>query len=336
MKEEHHRALGSLYGLAIGDALGMPTQMMDRATVQQLFPDFKTFYPGPAQNWISHGQPAGKVTDDTEQAMILARLLIAGRGRVDSHQFVAELLSWAQEAEKDGRDQLGPSSRRALQAVQNGIPPEEAGRHGHTNGAAMRIAPVGIAARFSDSGAWATMIADIVRPTHNTGLAISGASAVAAAVSLGIDGATFKQQCLAAVDAAEQGARQGYYAAGSSVSRRISWALELVHGLDWVAASDVIVRLIGTGVETQEAIPAAFAVWASAPDDPWTVCLRAASLGGDSDTIAAMAGAMAGSRAAVGSFPVAARQKINAENHLDLEHICKALMILRDSLSDHS
>lgn len=149
VREEYHRALGSLYGLAIGNALGMPTQMMDRTTVQQLFPQFKTFYPGPAQNWISHGQPVGKVTDGTEQAIILARRLIAGQGRVDSLQFVAELLSWAQEAETNGSDQLGPSSRRGPQAVQNGTPPEVTGGHGHANGTAMRIAPTGIAARFS-------------------------------------------------------------------------------------------------------------------------------------------------------------------------------------------
>ena len=43
-----------------------------------------------------------------------------------------------------------------------------------------------------------------------------------------------------------------------------------------------------------ESVPAAFAVLAAFPDDPWQACLLAASLGGDSDTIAAMAGAVAG------------------------------------------
>ena len=45
---------------------------------------------------------------------------------------------------------------------------------------------------------------------------------------------------------------------------------------------------------TQESVPAAFAVLALHPDDPWQACLTAASLGGDSDTIAVMAGAIAG------------------------------------------
>ena len=55
------------------------------------------------------------------------------------------------------------------------------------------------------------MIADIVRPPHNTELAISGASVVAAALSLGIDGATIEQECLGAVNAVEHGAQEGYY-----------------------------------------------------------------------------------------------------------------------------
>jgi ADP-ribosylglycohydrolase len=329
MAEDCDRALGSLYGLAIGDALGMPTQMLNRARVKALFPHFEDFYPGPQENSISRGQPAGKVTDDTEQALILARLLIAGQGQVDSRKFVQALLKWAQMAEQDGSDQLGPSSRRALEAMQYGVPPEESGRYGHTNGAAMRIAPVGIAARFISPSRWAAMVADTVHATHNTGLAISGASAVAAAISQGIEGASFEQQCESAILAAEQGAQQGYYAAGASVARRLSWSLELIHGLDWPSAADLIVGLIGTGIETQESVPAAFAVWASAPDDPWTVCLRAASLGGDSDTIAAMAGAMAGSRAGAKQFPKAARIRIETVNHLKLAKICEDLMALR-------
>lgn len=66
------RALGALAGLAIGDALGMPTQMLPRDEVQRLFPVPSWFAAGPAQNRISAGWRAAKVTDDAEQALILA------------------------------------------------------------------------------------------------------------------------------------------------------------------------------------------------------------------------------------------------------------------------
>ena len=70
------RAEGALIGLALGDALGMPTQMLDRARVTELYGVLDRFHPGPAENPISPGQVAGTVTDDTEQSVILARLLL--------------------------------------------------------------------------------------------------------------------------------------------------------------------------------------------------------------------------------------------------------------------
>jgi hypothetical protein len=49
-----------------------------------------------------------------------------------------------------------------------------------------------------------------------------------------------------------------------------------------------VVELVGTSIATQESVPAAFAILALHPDDPWQACLTAESLGGDSDTIAAV------------------------------------------------
>jgi len=58
------RALGGLLGLAVGDALGMPTQTLPRAVVAALYGDGPDgFRPGPPENEISAGLPAGHVTD---------------------------------------------------------------------------------------------------------------------------------------------------------------------------------------------------------------------------------------------------------------------------------
>ena len=81
------RARGALYGLAIGDALGMPTQMLSRAEIRgrwgSLLPGFE---PAPPGHPIAAGMPAGAVTDDTEQAVLLARLLVKGQGTVDPRE----------------------------------------------------------------------------------------------------------------------------------------------------------------------------------------------------------------------------------------------------------
>lgn len=325
------RALGAMYGLAIGDALGMPTQMLPRPSVLRLFPSLAGFHPGPEENRISRGQSAGRVTDDTEQALLLADELLKGRGAVDPRSFVERLLVWAREAEKDGSEQLGPSSRRAMEAVLRGGSPEESGRNGATNGAAMRIAPVGVATAPDPLDRLVGRVADASKATHFTGLAIAGAAAVAAAVSVGIAGGGPDEALATALAAARRGQALGHYAAGPDIAWRIEWAVGMVRGREWTQAADILDRLVGTGVPTQEAVPAAFAVAALCPKDAWAACLCAASLGGDSDTVAAMAGAIVGARQGLEAFPPAARRTVEEVNALDLEGVTDRLLALRGS-----
>src|SRR3954466_12483359 len=83
VNDRYDRALGALTGLALGDALGMPTQALPRHRVRSLFGTLTWFVAAPDENEISRGVPAGRVTDDTDQAVILGRLLVEGAGRVD-------------------------------------------------------------------------------------------------------------------------------------------------------------------------------------------------------------------------------------------------------------
>jgi ADP-ribosylglycohydrolase len=136
--------------------------------------------------------------------------------------------------------------------------------------------------------------------THNTGVALAGAAAVAAAVSAGVSGATVAEATTLGIQAARLAAGRGHWVAGADVAARIEWATGLVTGraqADWESggeaeAAGLIYTLVGTSLAAQESVPAAFAVLAAMPADPWRACRMAASLGGDSDTIAAMTGAI--------------------------------------------
>lgn len=324
------RARGALYGLAIGDALGMPTQMMPRTAIIEQFGIFDGFRPAAADHPLAAGMAAGSVTDDTEQALVLAHAMLAHDGHVDPVEFARMLLAWEDSMRARGSlDLLGPSTTSAVAAVLAGVPVEEAGRNGTTNGAAMRIAPVGIAVGCTDLDALVDRVVEASFVTHHTGIAISGAAAVAAAVSAGIDGADVRSTFPVAVAAAALGAARGRWVAGAQVSRRIEWAVDLVDPTRPEQSLRDVAELVGTSLATQESVPAAFAVLAMFPDDPWRACLTAASLGGDSDTIAAMVGAVAGACHGRSGLPDHAVETVRRVNGLDLEQVADDLLALR-------
>ncbi|NEB77451.1 ADP-ribosylglycohydrolase family protein [Streptomyces sp. SID14478] len=325
------RAVGAFYGLALGDALGMPTQVMSRADVVRVYGALQGFEPARPDNPVSAGMPAGSVTDDTDQAVIVARLIVEGGGHVDPLRFAGELLSWEREMKAKGSfDLLGPSTKAALDAVAQGTDPKEAGKYGTTNGAAMRVTPVGIAfSCAADMESFLDRVVESCQVTHDTTVGIAGAAAVAAAVSTGVAGGSLDDAFDAAITASAAGARRGHWIAGASISARIGWARELVAGLDEAAALDRIDALIGTSVASQESVPAAFAVLALTEGDPWRAALLAANLGGDSDTIGAIAGAIAGSVRGLGALPADAVRTLRRVNQLELEPLTAQLLTHR-------
>lgn len=312
------RVLGALYGLAIGDALGMPTQMMSREGIAARYGSITDFESAAVDHPIAAGMAAGRVTDDTEQALLLARALIDGRGHIDPMLFARDLVEWEDEMRLRGSlDLLGPSTKRAVQAVLDGELLNQAGRFGTTNGAAMRVTPVGIVAR--PGPALVDLVVEASFVSHNTGIALAGAAAVAAAVSAGIEGTA---PLSAALAAAEQGAQRGHWVAGADVAKRIVWARSL-------GSVDDIYELVGTSLATQESVPAAFGILNLYAGDPWGAVCAAASLGGDSDTIAAMVGAIAGATHGYEAFPAKARAKIERVNRLGLAQVADRLLALR-------
>lgn len=330
LPETADRAEAALYGLAIGDALGMPTQLMSRRQVRRSFGSIDGFRAAAADHPIAAGMAAGTVTDDTEQAVLLARHLVAHSGRTDPNDLARELVAWEENMRARGSlDLLGPSTKSAVEAVIRGTPVESSGRFGTTNGAAMRVTPVGIAVSSTDLAGLVDRVEEASSVTHNTGVAIAGASAVAAAVSAAIDGATLAETIDVAMAAARIGSRRGYWVAAADVSRRIEWAVSFADRGDREATLSDLYEVIGTSLATQESVPAAFGVLAEFPDDPWGACCAAASLGGDTDTVAAIVGAIAGARAGMHGLPADAIALIASVNDLEFAPLANELLALR-------
>jgi ADP-ribosylglycohydrolase len=320
------RALGSFVGLAIGDALGMPTQLMSRSQILADYGPITRLHDAGPHQVIATGMAAGSITDDTEQAILLARLLIAGDGHMDERAFSEALLAWESTmAAKGSLDLLGPSTKRAVERIAAGVPASEAGRDGTTNGAAMRIAPVGIATPPAPLEGLVDAVVAASRVTHNTSIGLGAAAAVGAAISVGVEGGSL-DQCLAiGIEAADLAAERGNWVPGAHISDKTRWAVERLRSLDPHAWAGELDRVIGTDVPAQESVVAALAI-CSVVESPWEGVCLAASVGGDTDTIAAIVGAVMGARGGMEVWPREVVEQVDSVNGLDLaQHVDKLL-----------
>ncbi|MBU4633169.1 ADP-ribosylglycohydrolase family protein [Pseudomonas chlororaphis] len=327
------RALGAFYGLALGDALGMPTQSLSRQQIKQRFGAIHSLEDAGPDQPIAANMPKGSITDDTEQAILVGDLLVAGKGRIEPAALAHSLIEWeAAMQAKGSQDLLGPSTKRAIEMILAGHTAEESGRYGTTNGAAMRITPVGIAANVDDTQVFIRAVVEACQVTHNTTLGISSAAAVAAVVSAGINGVPLGDALQVGVQIAQEAERHGHWVAGGRIATRISWARSLSVENDKALLADLLYDLIGTSVASQESVVVSFALAhqvAIGELPAFEALCMAASLGGDTDTIAAILGAMLGACQGMECWPAALIEQIKQVNDLDLEPLVQGLLALR-------
>lgn len=327
------RALGAFYGLALGDALGMPTQSFSRGEILTRFGHITTLENAPADQPIAPGMVAGSITDDTEQAILVGHLLVEGNASIDPNQLARRLITWESGMQAKGsQDLLGPSTKRAIDMILAGHSPEQSGRYGTTNGAAMRITPVGIASDIAQPERFINTVVQACQVTHNTSLGIASAAAVAAVVSSGINGKKLEHALNAGTEMAFIAEHHGHWVAGGRMGPRIRWARQASSECNPDNLGDLLYDVIGTSVASQESVVTAFALAqrvASAELSSFDALCMAASLGGDTDTIAAILGAMLGACGGLELWPAALIEQIIEVNSLQLEPLVRDLLTLR-------
>jgi ADP-ribosylglycohydrolase len=239
------------------------------------------------------------------------------------------LLRWADNDEYCPRF-AGPSTRASLDRLRAGEPPDQAGRigrltsEGTSNGAAMRVAPAGLAHPGDPEAAVRAALVTCL-PSHATNLAVAGAGCVAAAVAAALaTGAglidVIRAARWGAVEGERLGRAHGREVAGPLVAKRLDLELELATtaaSLDDAVAA--IAETVGTGLHISEAVPAALGILLAAGGDPWLAVVGGANAGDDTDTVACIAGGIAGALAGFGSVPADFYRQVTEANDLDLE-----------------
>ncbi|RLV09752.1 hypothetical protein CTZ27_00295 [Streptomyces griseocarneus] len=266
--DRFHRALGSLRGLALGDALG------SQFFVPANYPSLKRreLPPAPWQ-W----------TDDTEMACSVLAVL-AEHGRIDQDALAR---SFAEHHDFDRG--YGPAVGRMLRLIREGGDWRELsaalfnGQGSWGNGAAMRIAPLG--AWYADDPEQATHQAEIsAYTTHQHREAVAGSMAVAAAAAIAARGDVMPEALLDGVVA---------LVPRSAVQAGLRRARDM---LDYGDAQTVA-AVLGCGRRTSAHDTVPFALWAAARNLGsfeaafWTT----AQVGGDVDTTCAIVGGIVAS-----------------------------------------
>jgi ADP-ribosyl-[dinitrogen reductase] hydrolase len=301
---------GSLYGLAVGDALGTTLEFQRLSA-----PPFPTLADGPHRDVIGGGPfalAAGQVTDDTQMALCLFASLVE-RGDLDQADVAARYLGWRASA-----FDIGAQTAAAIDMLAAGVAPSTAGRavwEGRDrgaagNGALMRTAPIG-ALLGVDGGRRRRASIDDAMITHADPRCVLASAALDAAIGLAvaIRPRPLPASMLASVAGAEiRDAAASLAAASPELASVIAVAAQaLAEDLRLAAAADP--QLYGPDVhlhEHQGFVRVAFrlAFWELLHAPTFEAgLLDVVNRGGDADTNGAIAGALLGAYHGVDAIP---------------------------------
>ncbi len=322
------RIAGALAGVAIGDAMGMPSEFMTREEIRDAYRRIEGFCP-PRPGHIHAGMTAGKVTDDTEQTLAIIEALHAYE-RITPHVAGDAYLKWAEQSNAYESSVLGPSSRKALERLKAGEDPHNTGSGGSTVGAAMRVAPIGIVnAPDLEKAAEECYLSCL--PTHGVNIAIAGACAVSCGIAAALTAESLDQVTDAAIYGARYGERLGIQWAGTLVSARINLALSIVGKTrDAEEAEDLLYTTCGVGMDPTELVPTAVGLFALHKGDPTKSVPAAANMGGDTDTLASIVGALSGAHSGIRAFPEGWVDTVEKVNNLNFERLTAILVAVRE------
>lgn len=324
------RILGAFYGQALGDSMGMPSELWPRTRVKAHFGWIDRFLPGPAENNAACYFDACHFTDDTSMALALADAILECDGTVVPEIIARNVMTWADGFDAFNKNVFGPSSKAAMKAIKAGTPIDELENNGVTNGAAMRVSPLGCLMPTCSLDDFIEQVWLASSPTHKSDVAIAGATVIAWAVSKAVDGVTWQtisDQLPAIANAAQT---KNITTFSASMGARIELALSVAReNIGVESAMQKIYDLIGAGTSTIESVPAAIAMVELAGTDPNRCAILCANLGGDTDTIGAMATAICGAINGIDSIDPDLKAQLDAANQLDFTKYSKAFTELR-------
>ncbi|MCX4241132.1 ADP-ribosylglycohydrolase family protein [Paraliomyxa miuraensis] len=272
---------GVMLGTALGDSLGLPHEGLHPARIARRL----------QRRPLGHGMllSRGLLSDDTEHTCMVARALLSSGGEVDAlRRSLSRQLRWWVAMLPPG---VGLATLRASLRLLVGIDPRRSGVRSAGNGPAMRSALLGVCAR--DDAHLVELVRASTRLTHTDPRAEDGATVVARLARWASGGGGSMESIVCAVEDAE-------------LAQRLGRAIEAA-----MAGVELEVHRSDAGYErgvsgfVVHTVPAAVYCFVRHRGRPAAVLEAAVRLGGDTDTVGAIAGALVGAEVGAGRLPTA-------------------------------
>ena len=279
----HDRIAGCALGGAVGDALGLPAEGISRRRAAKMFR-------GSLRHRFAFGR--GMCSDDTEHACMTARAILTHPTDADAFaRVLAWKLRWWLLGVPAG---IGLATLRSIVRLWLGIPPDRSGVRSAGNGPAMRAAIIGTYFR-DDERRLRDYIRASTRLTHSDPRAERGSLIIA----------------LAAAHAVRSGGADGFIdialrqsAPDQELHSALQAAAEHLHaGASAATFANAIGLSRGVSGYINHTVPIALYCWLRTPhsfEDAVGSCI---ALGGDTDTTAAVTGALIGATAGASAIP---------------------------------
>jgi poly(ADP-ribose) glycohydrolase ARH3 len=291
------RCIGALLGTAVGDILGANVEFFSRAEILEKHGWLTNFLDSPAR-------PMGMFTDDTEMTIALASSLVA-LGTLDGHHCAT---AYAKAFIAEPKRGYGPSVSHILNMLVNGADFRTTGRVVHpegsyANGGAMRIAPVGLAFSHAPEDVLFRAVEVALLCTHVHPEAVDGAFIQAKAIS---------ELCCWTDSSWPLVYKLLVHLESIARTEPMRLRLRLIlEGMAQGWSDEKFLAMVCTAnefgeqfqIHAAEAVACALWAFANESSHPEACVIRAVMLGGDADTIGAMAGALVGTLHGVDWIP---------------------------------
>jgi poly(ADP-ribose) glycohydrolase ARH3 len=288
------KILGSLVGTGVGDALGASLEGWRRVD------------PGEVQS-LAERRDTLTYTDDTDMMIGVAESLIENKGFDGEHMTHQFMENYSREPFRG----YGPGPPRVFRLIKSGEAWDKAaerlyGGGSFGNGSAMRIAPVGVF-YYDDIAKLKEIAYQSSQITHAHELGKEGAALQAYAIAL----ATQADPALAFQ--------------GNEFLRKLTdfvkhevyqHKLRSVGKLLGEKDRSKVVAELGHGIEAFNSVPTAIYSFLSHPNSFEEAVIYAISLGGDTDTIGAMTGAISGAYLGIKAIPEKWQERLENRGYI--------------------